>query len=105
MRYERADRFKSDWKALTDHERSTVLAVLPRFNAAADDVATNGFDHHRWPSALRVHDIGGASGVWSMTFSFSGPDIRATSEWTALGTEPTLRWRRFGRRDLPHPLS
>lgn len=97
MRYERADRFKADWKALNDQERDLVLAVLPRFNAAADDVAANGFDHHRWPSALRVHDIAGAPGVWSMTFNFSGPDIRATFEWTTLDDEPVVRWRRIGR--------
>jgi hypothetical protein len=100
MRYERTERFKADWKSLTDNERSIVLSALPRFNAAADDVADNGFDHHRWPSALRVHDIAGAPGVWSMTWHFSGPDLRATFEWTGAEDAPAIRWRRLGRHDI-----
>jgi hypothetical protein len=100
MRYQRTERFKADWKALSEQEHQKVLAVVPKFNAAADDVAEHEFDHHRWPSALRVHDIGAAPGVWSMTFNFSGPDIRATFEWATVDELPAVRWRRIGRRDI-----
>jgi hypothetical protein len=31
-----------------------------------------------------------------MTWSFSGPDGRATFEWIQIGSEPGIRWRRIG---------
>ena len=100
MRYEGSDQFKADWRGLSEQERECVRTVLPRFNAAADDVAAQGFDPHRWPSALRVHDLRGAPGVWSVTFNFVGPDLRATFEWASSDGEPTVLWRRIGR----HPI-
>jgi hypothetical protein len=38
--------------------------------------------------------------VWEMTWSFSGPDGRATWEWVNVdgeeGAQPAVRWRRIG---------
>jgi hypothetical protein len=31
-----------------------------------------------------------------MTWSFSGPDGRATFEWVLVDGEPGIRWRRIG---------
>lgn len=47
-----------------------------------------------------MKDVEGAPGIWEMTWSFSGPDGRATWEWatdTVEGaTVPVVRWRRIG---------
>jgi hypothetical protein len=37
-----------------------------------------------------------APGLFEMTWSFSGPDGRATFEWIDLDGEPAVRWRRIG---------
>jgi hypothetical protein len=52
------------------------------------------------PTALRVHDISAARGVWSITFNFSGLDLRATFEWASVDGAPAVRWRRIGHRDI-----
>lgn len=49
-----------------------------------------------WPSALRVRRLQGHSLIWEMTWSFAGPDGRATFEIIDLGGEPAIRWRRIG---------
>ncbi|MBI2865251.1 MAG: hypothetical protein HYX94_11880 [Chloroflexi bacterium] len=49
-----------------------------------------------WPSSLRVKAVKGAPGVWEMTWSFSGPDGRATFELIGVEGEPAVRWRRSG---------
>lgn len=38
----------------------------------------------------------GTERVWEMTWSFSGPDGRATFEWVTVGKEIRIRWRRIG---------
>jgi hypothetical protein len=96
MRYERTDSFKADWKRLDDEERALVRARLAVFNSAADDVAQNRGDKGRWPTSLRVHDIQHAQGVWSVTFNFSGPDLRATFLWQHDDDGPKILWRRIG---------
>ena len=37
-----------------------------------------------------------APGIWEMTWSFAGPDGRATFEWIRIAGEPGIRWRRIG---------
>jgi len=43
-----------------------------------------------------VKDVEGAPGVWEMTWSFAGPDGRATFEWIEIEGETASRWRRIG---------
>jgi len=47
-----------------------------------------------------VKSLKGAAGIMEMTWSFSGPDGRATFEWLAIGGEPMIRWRRVGGHDI-----
>jgi hypothetical protein len=42
----------------------------------------------------------GTEGVWEMTWSFSGPDGRATFEWVKAGGEIQIRWRRIGGHEI-----
>ena len=95
MRFERTASFKADWKRLDNGERGVVRSQITAFNLAADDVADNSGDKSRWPTALRIHDIENAKGVWSVTFKFSGPDIRATFEWGHDSEGPKIVWRRI----------
>lgn len=42
----------------------------------------------------------GASGIWEMTLSLSGPDGRATWERTKVDGEPAIRRRRVGNHSI-----
>ena len=53
-----------------------------------------------WPKSLRVRDVEGASGIWEMTWSFAGPDGRATFEWITIEGEQAVRWRRVGGHEI-----
>lgn len=75
------------------------------FSAAADRIIED--PTMAWPANLRVKSVSG-TGVWEMTWSFSGPDGRATWEWTSVvidgETHPAVRWRRVGdHRVLKRP--
>ncbi|MFO7531790.1 MAG: hypothetical protein R6W93_04960 [Candidatus Limnocylindrales bacterium] len=42
----------------------------------------------------------GTTGVWEMTWSFAGPDGRATFEWIEIDGERAIRWRRIGGHEI-----
>ncbi len=44
--------------------------------------------------------MAGTDGVWEMTWSFSGPDGRATFEWASIEGEVQIRWRRIGGHEI-----
>jgi hypothetical protein len=54
----------------------------------------------RWPAALRIKRVQGAPGIWELTWSFAGPDGRATFELVEVGGEPAIRWRRIGGHEI-----
>ena len=95
MKFEVTPAFESDWARLSKNERSTFRAVVTeQFHPAcerrqADPAAP-------WPASLRIRDVEGAPGVWELTWSFAGPDGRATFEWIQVDGEPAIRWRRVG---------
>jgi hypothetical protein len=49
-----------------------------------------------WPARLRMHPMAGRAVIWEMTWSFSGPDGRATFEIVEVDGQPAIRWRRTG---------
>ena len=57
---------------------------------------SGGSEWNARPTSLRIHDIENAKGVWSVTFNFSGPDVRATFEWQHDDDGPQILWRRMG---------
>jgi hypothetical protein len=99
VKYEVTPAFEGDWNRLSEVERATFRAVIrDRFHPAcerrlADPTAP-------WPRGLRVRDVVGAPGIWEMTWSFAGPDGRATFEWVAIEGEPGVRWRRIGGHEV-----
>lgn len=96
MRYERTASFKADYRRL-DEER--FRDAVRAFNRACDEAVESG-DRPSWPASLRVKPVQGAPGVWELSWSFSGPDGRATWEWTTVEVggqrHPAVRWRRIG---------
>lgn len=98
MKYEVLDSFKADWNRLSRDEQGLVRRNLPAFNAACDRFAID--PSTRWPASLRVKAVVGAPGIWEMTWSFRGPDGRATFEFITIDGELRVRWRRIGR----HPI-
>ena len=94
MKFEITDSFKGDWSRLSEGERRLFREILPTFNASCDRIATD--QTVRFPASLRVKDVENAPGVLEMTWSFSGPDGRATFEWVAIDGKLGLRWRRIG---------
>ena len=70
------------------------------FNVACDHFIKTR-DPSSWPTSLRVKAVVNAPGVFEMTWSFSGPDGRATWQWTTVITNhgdsgSAVRWRRLG---------
>jgi hypothetical protein len=100
VRFERTDLFKADYKRLSVSHRELFRQAAREFNEACDQyIATN--DPSTWPARLRVKSVTNAPGVFEMTWSFSGPDGRATWEWTTVTDlsgmqHPAVRWRRLG---------
>lgn len=100
MRYERTESFKADYRRLSEAERKLFRVAVKDFNEGCQRYILSK-DPSDWPHSLRVQSVTGAKGIWEMTWHFSGPDGRATWEWTeAIDSEgkkrPAVRWRRIG---------
>ncbi len=94
MKFVVLESFKADYQRLSDSERALFKQALPSLVRACDRYAANSATP--WPAALRVKPVERAPGVFEMTWSFSGPDGRATFEWIQLDGSLALRWRRIG---------
>jgi hypothetical protein len=103
VRFQTTHSFEADYKKLTDSEKRLFRDAVRKFNKACDAAVAPG-GRTRWPKSLRVKDVEGAPGIWEMTWSFSGPDGRATWEWTTVDLDgeavPAVRWRRIGSHSI-----
>lgn len=98
------DSFLADYRRLSEPEQVRFRSVLPAFVEACDRYAAD--TAAKWPATLGVKDVEGAPGIWEMTWSFSGPDGRATFEWVQIEGTLGLRWRRIGpSRDPQEAMS
>ena len=100
MRFERTEHFNADYRRLSKTNQELFRRAAREFNDASD-VFIDSNDPSSWPARLRVKPVVNAPGVFEMTWSFSGPDGRATWEWTTVGDSggsqhPAVRWRRLG---------
>ncbi len=98
MKYVVLDSFKADYRRLSPSDQAIFKATLPDFVAACDRYAVD--PAARWPASLRVKPIQSAPGLWEMTWSFAGPDGRATFEWVRVDGEIAVRWRRIGGHEV-----
>ena len=99
MKFETTPAFDGDYGRLAAEHAATFRAVVrerfaPACDAYANDPATP------WPASLRVKPVRGASGVMEMTWSFAGPDGRATFELVTVEGELRCRWRRVGNHGV-----
>ena len=99
MKHQELDSFLRDLRRLSATERRLFIDVIQKeFHPAclrfAQDPSTP------WPKALRVKRVQGTRGVWEATWSFAGPDGRATFEWIEMDGELAIRWRRIGGHDI-----
>ena len=96
MKFEVTPAFEGDWARLSaTPDRATFREVVTeRFHPACERRRADPTS--AWPTSLRVKDVEGAPGLWEMTWSFAGPDGRATFEWIEIDGEPAIRWRRIG---------
>ena len=98
MKFELTERFRGDLSRLSSSDYAIVRAKLADFVAACGRYAAD--PSTAWPAALRVKPVEAAPGVLEVTFSFSGPDIRATFEWISINGELAVRWRRIGNHRI-----
>ena len=94
MKFAVLDDFKADYRRLSPSDQATFKKALRVFVAACDRYALDS--SAAWPASLRVKDVESAPGVWEMTWSFSGPEGRATFEWVQVEGSLAVRWRRIG---------
>ena len=94
MKFQRTQRFLADYKRLSEIERAAFLAAVRRMNEAYAGRGARLLPD--WPATLRIGHLTSVPGVWEMTWSFSGPDGRATFEFVTIDGEPAIRWRRVG---------
>ena len=98
MKFELTHACRADRRRLSDSERSLFDQALPAFVAACDRYAAD--PSTAWPAALRVKAIQGAPGIFEMTWSFKGPDGRATFEFIQIDGALGVRWRRIGDHSI-----
>ena len=99
MKWETTPAFDADLRRLSEDELKLFRKVVrDSFVSAAERRAAN--PAAPWPKSLRVKDVEGAPGIWEMTWSFAGPDGRATFEWITIDGEQAVRWRRVGGHEI-----
>ena len=94
MKWERTERFHADYRRLNREQRRLFRIAVQKMNAEARLPATGGLP--TFPDSLRIESLSGAPGVYAMTWSFSGPDGRATFEYVTIDGELGIRWRQIG---------
>ncbi len=99
MKFKTTPRFDKEFKSLGREHQEKFKALMPAFNTACEGYVADrgGFI---WPAALRVTPMVSAKGIWEMTWSFKGPDGRATFEFVQIDGEPGVQWRRIGRHGV-----
>lgn len=98
MKFDRADRFKAEYQRLSLRERELFRQAVRSINAAHRHHGGPGLP--RWPAALRIKRVSRTAGVWELTWSFAGPDGRATFELIEIDGEMAIRWRRIGDHSI-----
>lgn len=103
MKFERTPQFDGDLRRLSQDEYERFREVAKDdFSPACDRRAAD--PSAPWPARLRVKPVKGTKGLMEMTWSFAGPDGRATFELITVDGELRIRWRRVGGHDIfKHP--
>lgn len=98
MKFDWTPQFEGDVRRLSQTEYKLFRKVAREdFSPACDRYREQ---RQAWPRKLRVDHVQGTDGIYEMTWSFSGPDGRATFEWVSVEGEVRIRWRRVGGHDV-----
>lgn len=98
MKYDTAPAFDRDFAAMPRAHRRMFMEVVRQHFLPA--IAAGAFTGEPpWPARLRIHRLSG-SGIYSITWSFTGPDGRATFHLERQGAETILMWRRVGNHGI-----
>lgn len=81
-------------------ERAKFKEALATFITALKAYEANPAGYRDWPSSLRYEHLTATKGVKAITWSFSGPDGRATFHFKTVDDEMFLVWRRVGRHSI-----
>jgi hypothetical protein len=101
VKFETNEEFLKDFKALSKREKPQFLDMVRKINKAYEvHLASGGGDRVKWPAALRIKDVENAPGIWEVTWSFAGPDGRATFEFFNADGQLGIRWRRCGNHRI-----
>jgi hypothetical protein len=98
VKFETTRSFDADYRGLSEAEAKRFRRALETFIAACDRYAAD--PSATWPASVRVRDVEGAPGIREMTWSFSGPDGRATFEFVQIDGSLGIRWRRIGNHSI-----
>jgi len=91
--------FAADWARLSAEERRLFERVVrQQFHPACERYRRD--PSVSWPRSLRVKRVQRHPGPWEMTWSFAGPDGRATFEFIEIEGELAIRWRRIGGHEI-----
>lgn len=91
MKYERDDSFRADFACLSPRERALFLRAVEEINRAYTQRGDRFLPI--WPAHLRIRPISGYTGIFELTWSFAGPNGRATFELVTVDGESAIRWR------------
>lgn len=94
MKFDVEDDFVADYRRLNNEERALFRDAIRQINDAYDRRGDQPFP--RWSTSLRIRRMRDVRGVWEMTWSFAGPDGRATFSLIDADGEVILKWRRIG---------
>jgi len=98
VRFDWTPQFDADLRRLSDSEYRLFRKIAREdFSPACDRYRA---DRQSWPKKLRVKHIVGTERIFEMTWSFAGPDGRATFEWASIEGEAGIRWRRIGGHEI-----
>ena len=108
MKFETTPQFLNDLRRLRREHRSLFNSRIADFNMGCERYLQTRLVRS-WRSSLRVARMTGTEQVWEMTWSFRGPDGRATFQFVERDGDTVVLWRRIGThqiyRDKEYALS
>lgn len=99
MKFQTLPRFDNEFRSLPPLHKNMFKDLMASFSTACDSYIANP-ETFIWPGSLRVRRMTSTKGIWEMTWSFNGPDGRATFEFVDIDGETGVRWRRVGHHEI-----
>jgi len=99
VKYRRLPQFDADYGKLSKAERAKFKETLQVFIPCCKEYEASG-GSYTWPASLRFEKLTSTKKVMAITWSFSGPDGRATFHFETVDEEMYVVWRRVGRHKI-----